>query len=266
MEYFLLVLLALGTVVSGYLFGSVSWAVIVTKYVYHVDIYQVGSRNAGGTNVGRACGKKAAIAVIILDILKCLTPFWVWFFLVTMTPIKDFILSVSPSCPLCLFYYPAAFGAGLGHVFPIYYHFKGGKAVSCFGGFVLGSSWFLFAMGLSVFGLVLGLRKRVSLASIVGTIVTMLLSIAMAVLHYFFPAYIEAWVWFYPGPKLDLTWIYAFFVCLFGAMVLILHRVNMVRLAHNKEPETHFLRKGEKPVAHFGKAAAENKENEPEVK
>lgn len=253
MGYVILAMLALGIGVSGYLIGSVSWAVIISSMVYHVDIYKVGSGNAGGTNVGRAVGKKGAILVIVLDSLKCLLPLWIWFFVCTLTSFKDYTASISASFPLAAFYYAAGFGAGLGHVFPLYYHFKGGKAVSCFAGFIIGTNWLLMVIGCAIFFSSFFWKKRVSFSSIVGTVLTSLCSIVIVILNIFYPDLFAFSFWFFPGPKFDGGWIYALYVCFFALMVLILHRANMVRLAKKTEPETHFLHRGEKPVTNYDK-------------
>lgn len=256
MGYFLLSVFSLIGLLIGYFCGSISWAVIVTKYVFHVDIYKVGSGNAGGTNVGRACGKKAAISVIVLDVFKCLIPMWIVFLVVTYSPISGFLASFGPAFNqdvISIIYYATGFGASLGHVFPIYYHFRGGKAVSCFGGFVLGTNWLLAAIGLSIFLLVLAIRKRVSLSSIIGTILTLSFTALFATADYFNPSYLSFSFWFLPGPKLAGGFAYLAFTILIGLMVLILHHQNVHRLVNHVEPETHFLKKGEKPVSTFEK-------------
>ncbi len=251
MSYFLLFLFTLLGLIVGYLCGSISWAVIITRAFYHIDIYKVGSGNAGGTNVGRAVGKKGALTVIILDILKCLIPLWVVFLVVEYTPLTAFIESygtVFSADVYSMIYYATALGAGIGHVFPLYYHFKGGKAVSCFGGFVLGTSWLLASFGLATFLLVFAFRKRVSLSSIIGTCLTLVLTALFATLNYFNPSWLSFAYFFIPGPKMLGGFAYLGTTVLMGLMVLLLHRPNMVRLAKHVEPETHFLQKGEKPV------------------
>lgn len=229
-------LLLIASLLSGYLMGSVSWAVIIAKVFYHIDIYKVGSGNAGGTNVGRACGKKAAYITIVLDVLKCMIPVWAWFFLLSYSGLNNYILSVSSSFPLSTIYYTAGLGAGIGHIFPIYYHFKGGKAVSCYGGFVIATNWFLAAAGLSIFLLVFAWKKRVSLSSLVGVT---FVSICASIAAFFVPQL--NWMLMFPfGMKMDGSYVYAIYIVVYSVFVVVMHHANIARLAEKTEPETHF--------------------------
>lgn len=143
------------TLILAYLFGSIPWALIIGKVFYKTDVRNFGSGNLGGTNAGRVLGKKAGAAVIVLDALKA-------FFTVM----------------LCVFFVPdAAIYAGMlccvGHCFPIFAGFKGGKAVATCFGYLLAIAVFvthqvllMFIAPLVIFFLVLYLFKMVSLASI----------------------------------------------------------------------------------------------------
>lgn len=245
MNLFLLILLTLGIALSGYLVGSLSWAIIITRVFFHIDLRKVGSGNAGGTNVGRALGTKWAVITILLDIGKCLLPLWTWFFVLTSSPLGSWVSAQIGSFPLSFFYYLGGFSASLGHIFPLYFRFKGGKAVSCFGGFVLGTNWLLMVGGLSVFLLTLKAHKRVSFSSLSGTVFVMTGAILLSVLSYFYPDMISLFFWFLPGPKFDASTMYACYIVLYGSEVIFLHHANIDRLKHHKEPETHFRKKGE---------------------
>lgn len=245
MNLFLLILLTLGIALSGYLAGSVSWAIIITRLFFHIDLRKVGSGNAGGTNVGRALGTKWAVITILLDISKSLLPLWTWFFVLTLTPLGTWVSAQIGSFPLSFFYYLAGFTASLGHIFPLYFSFKGGKAVSCFGGFVLGTNWLLMAIGLSTFMATFKAKKRISFSSLSGTLVVMVLSVLLAVLDCFYHDSVSLFFFFFPGPKFDSSYMYACFTVLYGLEVILLHHANIDRLKHHREPETHFRRKGE---------------------
>ncbi|MBP3713152.1 MAG: glycerol-3-phosphate 1-O-acyltransferase PlsY [Bacilli bacterium] len=245
MNIFYIVLITLGIAISGYLIGSISWAVIITKFVFHIDIYKVGSGNAGGTNVGRAIGKKWAIITIVLDVIKCLVPLWSWFFILTLSPLNGFMSENIGSFPLSFFYYLAGFTASIGHIYPLYFHFKGGKAVSCFGGFILGTNWMLMVLGFGTFLLTLKWKKRVSLSSISGTVVCMVLAIVTAIVNQFCSNVLGISFWFFPGPKFDSYYMYSIFVIIYGLLVIFLHKRNINRLVNHTEPETHFYKEGE---------------------
>jgi glycerol-3-phosphate acyltransferase PlsY len=247
MEYFYKCLIYLAILLTGYLIGSVSWAVIVTRYFYHIDIYKVGSGNAGGTNVGRAVGKFGAILVIILDIIKCVIPLFSWFFILIYTPLGAFLLKDS-ILPLSFYYYAGSLGAGLGHVFPIYSHFKGGKAVSCYAGFMLGTNWLVTSVGCLTFFSTLKWKKKVSFSSLSGVTSCALAATVLAVISYYKPGSLDFVMWFLPGPKMALDFSFMAYTIVYTLLVVILHRANIYRLSKKKEPETHFLKKGEKPT------------------
>lgn len=114
--------------VIGYLFGSIPFGLILTKVFGYGDIRTIGSGNIGATNVLRTGNKKLAIATLLLDALKGA----VAIFLLTH------IFLLPPSSPLPLI---TAFFALLGHIFPVWLKFKGGKGVATGLGILLTLSW-----------------------------------------------------------------------------------------------------------------------------
>ena len=143
--------------IIAYLFGSIPWALVSGKVFYHTDIRTKGSGNLGGTNAGRVLGKKVGISVIVLDALKTIPAMLISYYL----------------APKALIF--AGLACCLGHCFPIFAQFKGGKAVATSFGFLLGICLFhrgeyvgLFAIPLSVLLITLYLSKMVSLASLVA--------------------------------------------------------------------------------------------------
>jgi len=150
--------------VFSYLYGSIPFALVIGKVFYGVDVREYGSHNLGGTNTGRVLGSKAGLACIILDIAKC-------FVCVTVTKIAGHYVSL-PDYAI----FVTAIACVLGHCFPIFANFKGGKAVSVMFGYALGIGFWVFAIVGIVFLLVLKITKYVSLASIIGVIVLVILS------------------------------------------------------------------------------------------
>lgn len=106
--------LALIMTIFAYLLGSVSSAVLICRLLKLPDPRETGSHNPGATNVLRIGGKKAAVAVLICDMLKGTIPVWGSYFL----SIESFVLGI------------IAIAACLGHMYPIFFHFKGGKGVA----------------------------------------------------------------------------------------------------------------------------------------
>ncbi len=139
----------------GYLFGSIPWSLIVGKTFYKVDIRKHGSGNLGASNAGRVLGKKAGLSVAVLDLSKALVAMLIAVWL------TDKNIAVY-----------AGIAASLGHCYPIFAQFKGGKAVSTAAGYLLGLSLFIEQNGIFIvlialvtfFGM-LKLFKMASLAS-----------------------------------------------------------------------------------------------------
>ncbi|ASG06526.1 glycerol-3-phosphate acyltransferase [Vibrio anguillarum] len=106
--------LALIMIISAYLLGSISSAVLICRLLRLPDPRNMGSNNPGATNVLRIGGKKAAIAVLLCDMLKGTIPVWGSYYL----GIEPILLGL------------VAIAACLGHMYPIFFHFKGGKGVA----------------------------------------------------------------------------------------------------------------------------------------
>ncbi|MBC5636072.1 glycerol-3-phosphate 1-O-acyltransferase PlsY [Ornithinibacillus sp. BX22] len=153
MEYVLFAIIA-------YLLGSIPSALIVGKLGYKIDIREHGSGNLGGTNTFRVLGVKAGIIVTAADILKGT--------LATLIPLF-FDADV----------YRLAIGifAVLGHTYPIFARFKGGKAVATSGGIILGVNPILFGVMVLTFLVSLKISKYVSLSSMITGLVSFIVSI-----------------------------------------------------------------------------------------
>ena len=145
---------------TGYLLGSVPFALVIGKAFYKTDIRQHGSGNLGGSNAGRVLGKKAGIAVMILDILK-----------VTLAML---LVSLFTEGEICLII--AGLFSAVGHCFPVFARFRGGKAVATMYGFLLGMivvagrSIFLFFIPLATFLLIIFVTRIVSVSSIASSL------------------------------------------------------------------------------------------------
>ena len=155
---------------AAYLLGSVPFALVIGKVFYKTDVRQHGSGNLGGGNTGRVLGKKAGLAVMTLDILK-----------VTSSMLIAKLLCGAESAAVY-----AAVAAAIGHCWPVFARFRGGKAVAtlygfCFGLWVLfGYGPFVFFLPLLVFLSVLYLTKIISLSSMISS--------AAVTLQFFFAA------------------------------------------------------------------------------
>jgi glycerol-3-phosphate acyltransferase PlsY len=146
-------------VVVAYLLGSIPSGYLLVRIFRHQDIRSVGSGNIGATNVLRSGGKILGAATFVVDLLKGSSAVWLGALLAALllphTPVRDLEAL-------------AALSAVLGHMFPVWLGFRGGKGVATgFGVFLVCAPWAAVA-AFTVFAVVLVLSRYVSLASILG--------------------------------------------------------------------------------------------------
>ncbi len=145
--------------IAAYLLGSIPTGYLLVRLFRHQDIRSFGSGNIGATNVLRSGGKGLGAATFLLDMLKGCSAVWMGGFLGAL---------LLPTVPLRSAQALAALVAVLGHMFPIWLRFRGGKGVATgFGVFLVAAPWAALA-AISVFFVVLFLSRYVSLASILG--------------------------------------------------------------------------------------------------
>lgn len=145
--------------ILAYLLGSIPSGLWIGKIFFNTDIRQHGSGNLGGTNSFRVLGKKAGFIVTMLDILKGTAA--------TLLPLLP-LFAESTIHPLIL-----GAVAVVGHMFPIFAGFRGGKAVATSGGVILGYAWPLFIVLIAGFFIALKLTKMVSLSSMIVSIIAL---------------------------------------------------------------------------------------------
>lgn len=183
-------------VLAAYLLGSVSCAIIICRIMGLADPREQGSGNPGATNVMRIGGKKAAGITLLGDLLKGFLPVFLANFL-GMSPLFQALVGL------------AAF---LGHLYPIFFGFKGGKGVATSLGVLLGFSWLLGFMVISTWLLVYKLRKISSLSALVASVLS--------------PIY----AWFIVGDK-----VIAGAALVMTVFLLVRHKGNIQRLLAGKE-------------------------------
>lgn len=161
--YFNIILSAAPTsllaLILAYLIGSISTAIITCKIMGIEDPRQTGSKNPGATNVLRHGGKKAAIITLIGDALKGLIPV----LLAIQFQLDVFIVALVGLCAL------------LGHIFPLYYAFKGGKGVATFYGVILGVNWLAGVIALTIWLVIASTLKISSLSALISVFSTPIL-------------------------------------------------------------------------------------------
>ena len=200
--------------VIAYLLGSLNFSIILSEVVKKKDIRDSGSGNAGATNMLRTYGKKAAVGTMIGDILKVALGIIIAFALLDV-PMKYIFSNPADAAEIqrvMLYKEFAGLFCVLGHIFPLYFKFKGGKGVAACTGMVIIVDWRIALILFVIFIGVILISKWISLGSIV-----------IALLY---PVLIFA---FYKN------FILAAVALLFTAIVIVAHRENIKRLAKGTE-------------------------------
>lgn len=223
--------------VIAYLIGSVNFSVIISKKMAGFDVREKGSGNAGSTNVLRTVGKKAAIITLICDILKGVVS-------VLIALLVGVIAGESANSAIVVEI--AALAVVIGHTFPVFFGFRGGKGVATSLGVILIVNWKIGLICL-VFALALmALTRMVSLGSISA-------SVLFAVLTMFIrDSYIG-------GIEFDFSFI--IFGILLAALVIYNHRSNLKRIINGTENKLNFKKKEEKAESEEKTENVENEEN-----
>ena len=205
MNEFLLIVLA-------YMIGSVPTAVWISKYFFNLDIREYGSGNAGATNTFRVLGPKWGTLVMIMDMLKAI-----------IAVKLAFLLPLSSENDLYLVNLQLGLGlsAVLGHVFPLWADFRGGKGVASLFGMVLGIQPNVALCCVGVFILVLFCTRWVSLSSILASIA--------------FPVFILV---IFNEPER----LYRVFAIVVAMLVLVTHQKNIGRIIKGNENKVPILK------------------------
>jgi glycerol-3-phosphate acyltransferase PlsY len=185
---------ALGMIIFAYLCGSISSAILVCRIARLPDPRENGSGNPGATNVLRIGGRVAAAAVLVFDILKGMLPVWL-----------AYKLDVPP-----LYLGLTAIAACLGHIYPVFFHFRGGKGVATAFGAIAPIGWDLTGLMTGTWLLTVLLSGYSSLGAIISALIA--------------PFYV--W-WFKPQ--------FTFPVAMLSCLILMRHHDNIQRLWRGQE-------------------------------
>ncbi len=202
---YLFIAVAALLVIGAYLLGSVNFAIYISKAAYHKDIRDYGSKNAGMTNMMRTFGTKAAAMVLLGDIMKA-------------------VISVTVSMLICGIdiAYIAGIFCIIGHCFPVFYKFRGGKGFATAAGMVLAAEPLVFLICLIIFVLIVATTKFISAGSIMAAL--------------FFPLVLSMIYRGVGGISLIMA-ICSVFLALF---ILFNHRTNIARILKGEEKKFRF--------------------------
>ncbi len=184
-------------IILAYLFGSINCAVILCRLANLDDPRTQGSKNPGATNVLRLGGKKLALLVAIGDILKGVIPV----LLANLFGLQGFALGL------------VALAAVLGHMYPLFFQFQGGKGVATALGAIFALSWFVGILVLLSWGAVALIFRRSSLASLISVILAI------------------PFISFFADPGLTLP------VSIIALLIIYRHKANIIRLLDGTEPK-----------------------------
>lgn len=218
--YLLYFLLAVVCMAVSYLLGSLNAGIIVSKLVYRDDVRKYGSGNAGTTNMLRTFGKKAALFTLLGDIAKTALA-------IVFTGIFfgfHYVGGVSTGDGLC---YVAGLFAVLGHIFPVYYKFQGGKGVLATATMALILSPVPFLILLLIFIIIVAVTKYVSLGSVtVGVLYPVVLNAYFKLVF-----------------KLSLPGLCSLSVIVLAIIIVWCHRENLKRISERTERKISFKSK-----------------------
>ncbi|MCL1823768.1 MAG: glycerol-3-phosphate 1-O-acyltransferase PlsY [Oscillospiraceae bacterium] len=216
-------------IIAPYLICSINPAIIITKIKSGEDIRTLGSGGAGLTNTLRTQGKTAAALVLLFDVLKgIISVLAVWglyklFWVQIAQPFSSFfrpaLFGIFAYRHVSFFLWLAALSSVLGHCFPVYYKFKGGKAVLVTVATGLVINWLAALTALLVFIIIVAVTKYVSLGSIIA-------AAAYPVCVWF----TEAFIW-----KNSTVFTGVFFSAVIAVILILMHRKNIKRLLNGSE-------------------------------
>lgn len=200
--------------VVSYLLGSLNFSIILSRTMEKKDIRESGSGNAGATNMLRTYGKHFAVLTMIGDILKVALAILIAFIILDAPLEMFFKIAQSRETAATMIMYKefAGFFCVLGHIFPLYFKFKGGKGVAACTGMVILVDWRIALILFVIFVITIAVSKMISLGSII-----------IAVLY---PVLIGV---FYQNIVLILIAV------LFASIVIIAHRQNIKRIINGTE-------------------------------
>lgn len=218
-------------IISAYLLGSINTAIVVSRTLYHDDIRKHGSGNAGLTNMLRTYGKGAAGLTLLGDILKTAIAVLIAGFLWGFGYVGGISVGGGNLGPELGFCYIAGLFAVIGHIFPIFYKFKGGKGVLATATMGLILSPLPFAILLLLFIVIVAISKYVSLGSVIGAI--------------FYPVslFIYFKIFFTEGTSMPL--LMAFSSIMLAILIVWCHRENLERISNHTERKLSFKKKPE---------------------
>ena len=207
--------------IISYLLGSLNFGVILSTRIKHDDVRSHGSGNAGSTNMLRNYGKAFAVLTIIGDMAKVGIAILIAFLMIKEKELTGYKLFGDNATIMLKSF--AGFFCVIGHIYPCFFKFKGGKGVATSGGMVFLVDWRIALILLAMFIITVAVTQYVSLGSILMAI--------------FYPIYTFAFYLSIPLTVIALV---------FSVIVIVKHKENIVNLLEHKENKITFKKKEKK--------------------
>ncbi len=218
MEIKILINTILGSLIIGYFIGCINLSYILSR-IKGFDIRSVGSGNAGASNVVIVIGRKIGLFIALLDILKAFLAF----------NLAEVIFPEAMSGSISWAGVLAGVGSVIGHIFPFYMGFKGGKGLACFGGTVLGIDYRLFVV--------------LFIAAFLIALITDYICFAPISMAFIVPVTVTV---------IYKVWIPSAIIAIASAALLYKHRENIARIRSGDELRFHFLWRRKDESERFG--------------
>ena len=213
-DVILVIMYSLGAALVSYLLGSISFAVIFSKLFAKKDVRDEGSGNAGMTNVLRTTGKLPAVLTLVCDLLKAIAAIFISRWIFSHLPFNEMV-NVGA--------YIGGIAVVIGHIYPIFFNFRGGKGVLTCAGVFLVLDWKLCLISIAIFLIVTLLTGYVSLGSILSMAAAPISTLIVGLTLRADVLMTRTVIW------------QTIFLCIIAGISIFMHRSNIKRLLNGTE-------------------------------
>lgn len=213
-DVILVVMYSLGAALVSYLLGSISFAVLFSKLFAKKDVRDEGSGNAGMTNVLRTIGKLPAVLTLVCDLLKAIAAIFISRWVFSYLPFNEMV-NVGA--------YVGGIAVVIGHIYPVFFNFRGGKGVLTCAGVFLVLDWKLCLVSIAIFLIVTLLTGYVSLGSILSMAAAPISTLIVGLTLRADVLMTRTVIW------------QTIFLCIIAGISIFMHRSNIKRLLNGTE-------------------------------
>ncbi len=222
------ILLLFGAVIS-YLIGSLNTSIIMSRVLKKDDIRQSGSGNAGATNMVRTYGKVYGVLTFVLDFLKVLLAYLIVWLIFSRVDAAIFEQHTY------FFKVTVGFFCFIGHIFPCFFGFRGGKGITVCAGMICLLDWRLFLLGAALFFALVFITKYISLSSVVFAVVYPICTFFLFDKEFSFLHHYIVNKNSFGAQEMPLRLVATGIAVLFSVIVLLKHKDNIKRLLKGEE-------------------------------